>query len=103
MKRILRLIAGLCLVSVISGFTFSTPKMHPYAVCVRTCLHENFADSSCNCNQNCVNELATFKRLSNQSGDDYDEGLAACTVQCLDTCRWNATLGCRPSCLDLEP
>jgi hypothetical protein len=103
MKRLLRLIVGLCLVLVLSGFTFRTPKAHPYALCLRACLDKNFDDSSCNCTQECVNELASFKRQSNQTGDDYDEGLAACTVECQDTCRINATFGCRPSCANLKP
>lgn len=57
-------------------------------------MNKNFADSSCTCNATCRNNLAVL----NLSGDEYDEGLAMCTVQCQDTCRMAATLDCRPSC-----
>jgi hypothetical protein len=94
MKRILKLLAGICVISVLSGFTFKTPKMHPFAICVRNCLNKNFSDSSCTCNATCRNSVGVLSL----SGDEYDEGLAMCTVQCEDTCRLAATVDCRSSC-----
>jgi hypothetical protein len=97
MKRISGLLAGICVISVLSGFTFKTPKVHPFATCMRSCLNKNFPDSSCACNTICIKKIANL----DLSGDEYDEGVAMCTVQCLDTCRMSATLSCRPSCATL--
>jgi hypothetical protein len=100
MKRILILIAGFCLITVLSGFTFKTSKEHAFAICLRNCVNNNFPDSKCNtCDATCRHDLAAL----NLSGDEYSEGLATCRVQCHNTCRMNATLTCRANCASLEP
>jgi hypothetical protein len=99
MKWTLVLLAGICSITALSGFTFKTPKPHPFAVCLRNCLDANFPDSKCNtCDPNCRADLKALKL----TGDQYDEGFATCTVQCHNTCRINATSSCRASCASLQ-
>jgi hypothetical protein len=96
MKCILRTIGGLSLILALAGFTFATPKVHPYHTCVRSCLGKTFSDSACQCQATCLNTYASYAR------EDYHEAVAACTVQCQNSCRMKATLSCLPGCSTLK-